>query len=370
MSIDSGTRREFLPPAVDAGSVAGARAAVPWVTVLSLGLALAYADGAWAQILRGATGAIERTQTPFASWLKESTAVAPLFVAAVLGAFVVSARWFGHRNRSLRALVATALLVVAVGTLLSVLVASVSAAFDYHLQVQHTHASPHAIGENQATLALHVRGVWYTARWLLLTNLVVVGWLVAMWGGRLRVAARHDGRPATVVDTTRLALVLALTGAAAIHAAVAGHHFTEWPSSGLFFTVLAIWGVAVAGMLLGRVSDRLMLLAALGLSVVPLLLWVTSRTTGLPFGPESGVAESIGLPDSIASVLEVVSLATAVTLLRRGTEVRAPAATPHVRALILVGLVGLSVVAVAAAGLSWFDPFGVADIQSTVHAPH
>jgi hypothetical protein len=226
------------------------------------------------------------------------------------------------------------------------------------------------VGENQATIALHVRGVWYTARWLLLTNLVVVGWLVAMWGGRLRIAARHDGHPVRL-GTTRMALAAALTGAAAIHAAVAGHHFTEWPASGLFFTVLAIWGFAVGGMLLARVSDRLMLLAGVGLSVAPLLLWLTSRTTGLPFGPEAGVAEGVGLPDSIASFLEVVSLATAVTLLRRRTDVRSPAAaTPHVRALVLVGLVGLSVVAVAAAGLGWFDPFGVADIQSTVHAPH
>jgi hypothetical protein len=42
-------------------------------------------------------------------------------------------------------------------------------------------------------------------------------------------------------------------------------------------------------------ASRLSFAAAV--SVGPLALWLASRTVGLPFGPEPGAAESIGLPD-------------------------------------------------------------------------
>ena len=45
-------------------------AAFPWKTVVTLAAVLAYADGYWLISLRGAIGAIERTDHPFASWLR------------------------------------------------------------------------------------------------------------------------------------------------------------------------------------------------------------------------------------------------------------------------------------------------------------
>ena len=44
--------------------------AVPWFTVVPLAVVMAYATGFWLVSLRGAIGAIERTQEPFASWLR------------------------------------------------------------------------------------------------------------------------------------------------------------------------------------------------------------------------------------------------------------------------------------------------------------
>jgi hypothetical protein len=48
----------------------GTRLNVPWGTVLPLAVVLAYADGFWMLTLRGAIGAIERTQEPFAGWAR------------------------------------------------------------------------------------------------------------------------------------------------------------------------------------------------------------------------------------------------------------------------------------------------------------
>ena len=86
------------------------------------------------------------------------------------------------------------------------------------------------------------------------------------------------------------------------------------------------------------------------------MLWAWSRSTGLPFGPEPGEPEAIGLADVAACLLEVVTLALAVALLRRPTWTRrrAPSAT-HVPRLALVALVALTTVGLAGTQLSWFQ---------------
>ena len=71
------------------------RRGVPWRTVVALAAVLAYADGFWLISLRGAIGAIERTDRQFPSWFVESTTVLPVFAFAVLGAMTLALRWFG-----------------------------------------------------------------------------------------------------------------------------------------------------------------------------------------------------------------------------------------------------------------------------------
>ena len=83
MSVDSGSRTQ---------STLGGRLAVPWSTVLPSAILMAYADGFWMMTLRGAIGAIERTQEPFTGWWRESTLVLPLYVLAVLGALLLAMR--------------------------------------------------------------------------------------------------------------------------------------------------------------------------------------------------------------------------------------------------------------------------------------
>ena len=90
------------------------------MTVLPLAVVMAYADGFWMMSLRGAVGAIERTEEPFASWLRESTLVLPVFVFAVLGALTLALRWFGPALRRTRTVLTAALLIVAAGTVAGV----------------------------------------------------------------------------------------------------------------------------------------------------------------------------------------------------------------------------------------------------------
>jgi hypothetical protein len=177
-------------------------AAAPWATVLPLAIVLAFADGFWMISLRGAAGAIERTQAPFTSWLFESTLSLPVFALAVLGALTLAARWFRPATHTpKRAATATALLVVAAGTLVGLVEVAASSAYDYHLQanqLQLMAAMPDmpdmgpTSAQLQATLGVQLHAVGYGSALLLATNLIAVAWVIALRGGRLNTGATNS----------------------------------------------------------------------------------------------------------------------------------------------------------------------------------
>jgi len=94
-------------------------------------------------------------------------------------------------------------------------------------------------------------------------------------------------------------------GASLIHVDAAVQHYHEYVLFVVFFVVLALvqlaWGVAVCL----RPSPALLRFGAVG-SLLVALLWVTSRTTGLPLGPERWEPESVGAFDSIATADELL----------------------------------------------------------------
>ena len=163
---------------------------VPWSTVLPLAVVLAYADGFWMVSLRGAVGAMGRTQGPFLTWLRESTLALPLFILAVLGALTLAGRWFGPVLRKPKAVVVAMLLIVAAGTLVGLAELAASSAYDY--SVQSGHVRQMAMGSDsaasqQAGFWLQMRSVGFGSGILLATNLLLVGWVVALRGGQLNV---------------------------------------------------------------------------------------------------------------------------------------------------------------------------------------
>ncbi len=374
----------FIAPATERHGAIPGRPAVPWATVLPLAVVMAYSDGFWMTSLRGAAGAIERTQGPFASWLRESTLILPLFVFAVLGAVTWALHLFGPVLTSSRRLLATVLLVVAAGTLVGIAELAASSAYDYYLQsdrlqlmdaMRTTNAANLLTLQENASLWLQVRAVAYGSGILLVTNLVLVSWVVALKGGRLRLSApqRSSVLPTAMLPTVaagaagagqsrvgdlRLLLAAGLLGTAAIHAAVIPEHLTEWAAAGVFFVVLVAAELGVVALLLARPQPRV-LLAAVAVSIGPLAVWLYSRTVGIPFGLGAGVPEPVGLSDITASVLEISTLLVAVVLLRRseGLRRRLPASA-HFRSLALVAVIAVTAIGLAGSGVGWLDGVG------------
>jgi hypothetical protein len=253
------------------------RLTVPWLTVLPFALVMAYADGFWMVALRGAVGSIQRSQEPFTTWLREATLAIPIYLFAVLGALTLAMRWFGPALRTARPVLLTGLLIAAAGTLVGVLQLAISSVYDYQLQSDELvvmgsmHGSCNAACLDQlqqAQISTLVRAGLIVAGLLLVSNLVLVGWILAMRGGRLSVATIRQApddldplpagpdavarpRPArSRVDDVRLLLVVGLLCAAHLHIAVIPEHLTGWGASALLLLLLAAAEVAVAALLL------------------------------------------------------------------------------------------------------------------------
>jgi hypothetical protein len=175
---------------------------VRWRTVVILAVLMAYADGFWLTSVEGAVGAIERSQSPFTSWLRDSTLMLPLFVLAVLVGLAVARRRFGPTLSSTKHVVAAGLLIVGACTLVAFGVVVVSALYDYQLQaaqlqfIQSTH--PHGSLDIQlaATREADNAGARLATGADIITNLVLVGWVMALQGGRLASPRRtHHAVP-------------------------------------------------------------------------------------------------------------------------------------------------------------------------------
>jgi hypothetical protein len=113
--------------------------------------------------------------------------------------------------------------------------------------------------------------------------------------------------------------------AAVIHFAVTAEHFEEFVLFGVFFLVLAafqlVWGVVVPQRL-----SPLVLWVGLVVNLGVIVIWVVSRTSGLPVGPEAGEAEEIGLLDGVSTAAEaLIVLGSAWLLTRSRRAARSPA---------------------------------------------
>ena len=357
------------------------RPAVPWRTVVPVAVVLALADGFWAISLRGAVGAIQRTQSPFASWWQESTLLLPLFALGVLAALVLASRWFGPAPRGARAVLGTSLLVAVAATVVGTGVVVISAAVDYRLQIVQVAMMTTMGGRcvsgdclargEHATLVLQLQAVGVGSALLLATNVVLVLWVLAFQGGRWDLGGRprrpsagrrwsRPLRPAparlhTRLEDVRLWLASGMLGAALIHVSVAPEHLREWPAAGVFFIALALAEVVAAGPVLDRPVRTAAAIAAV-MSAAPLAVWLWSRTAGMPFGPEPGAAEAVGLADTAACLLEAATLAVALVLARRPRQLDRPSGGRNASRLALLTVAAVTVVGVG----SGLGVFGVA----------
>jgi hypothetical protein len=337
------------------------------LTVIPLAVVMAYADGFWVVSLRGAVGAIERSQTPFESWLRESTLLVPVFVFAVLGALMLTLRWLGPAPPRKWTVIVAGLLVVGAGTLAGVVELAASAAYDYHLQAQQL-AGRHAMAtcaescrdqQLHATLALDARAVFYGFGIILVSNLVLVAWVVALRGGRMDLTATHRRMagalsPLRPIDDLRLLLTAGLVGSAVVHAAAAPAEPTSWPAAGEFLILLAAAELALAGVVLVR-PGRSILLVTAGFSLGSLALWLYAGTIGPSVAPEAGVDQPFGLAGSAAALLALGTLLVAVAMIRAPARSGSLFRSTHGCRLALVAVVAMTSLGLGGSGLTWVD---------------
>src|SRR5690242_11375001 len=96
----------------------------------------------------------------------------------------------------------------------------------------------------------------------------------------------------------------ASVAAAAIHFSVIGEHFHEMWYFGVFFVLVAWAQLAWAAAVILRPSRRV-LAAGVALQVLLVVIYVWSRTTGLPVGADPWQPEAVAFLDVLSTVLEV-----------------------------------------------------------------
>jgi hypothetical protein len=301
----------------------------------------------------------------------------PVFTIAVLCAFTLALRRFGPTISRSRAVVATSAMIVTAGTLAGIIGLVASSAYDYYLQsndllmndnMRAMCTSAGCDNLRHDTFWLQVHSVGWGSLLLLATNIVVVGWIVALKAGRLTLSKAQavetatEGSPVVGSQVSRLQnmqvfLAAGLIGSAVIHAAVVPARLSHQPAAGVFFVMLAAAQLGVA-IQVGSRLRRGVLLATVAVTAVPLLAWAVTRALGLSwFGPQAGLAEPIGLADIAAGALQVGTLVGALVLLTKSDSLHRSPMSGHAKSLVLVAVVALVVLGLAGTELPFFSYF-------------
>ena len=92
--------------------------------------------------------------------------------------------------------------------------------------------------------------------------------------------------------------------AAVVHGVVCPEHFEEAALYGWFFLLCASAQLVWALIAVVR-PGRTWLMLGLAGNLAVLVLWVITRTAGIPLGPQAGEVETIGVLDIVASAAEL-----------------------------------------------------------------
>ncbi|MDX6538893.1 MAG: hypothetical protein QOI71_503 [Gaiellales bacterium] len=145
--------------------------------------------------------------------------------------------------------------------------------------------------------------------------------------------------PALAAGTFRAVAVLSGV-AAGIHLGVAPQRFTEWWGYGAFFLLAAVGECTLIALIALR-PRAWVVQAGIWTSLATMLMYLVSRTSGIPFGPATGVVEPVELPGLAAIAAQGALVAVLCGLL---------AGRSRVRSLNALGLVGAALWIAALAG--------------------
>jgi hypothetical protein len=135
----------------------------------------------------------------------------------------------------------------------------------------------------------------------------------------MQVALRRTGARPAATSLSRPALVLAVVLSLAtgwVHLAYAESHFESWWGYGVFFVGVGLGQGLLGAALLCRPTARVALIGVVGnLGVV--LMYVVSRTDGVPLGPHANVAEKATTVDLLTTAGEIVLVVVLLAMLGR-----------------------------------------------------
>ncbi|MEI7619775.1 MAG: hypothetical protein WCK14_14250 [Actinomycetota bacterium] len=188
---------------------------VSWISVGLFAVLISYANGFWITTVQETVGSIERLQSSFGRWLRDSTLMLPVIFLAVVAALALAHRIAANSRWKL---LISALLIVGITTTVSMAEVGISAAYDYRLQSNYLTSkhSSHLVGaaksaaeqaaktgitpkcstlctQERRTLMAHLRAARYAAIAMTISNVIIVGWALAIRGGKLwiRPSARR-----------------------------------------------------------------------------------------------------------------------------------------------------------------------------------
>ena len=163
--------------------------------------------------------------------------------------------------------------------------------------------------------------------------------LWAAWRAKASGARSH--RSVNTDTTTSLLLIAAglSFAAAAIHIAVVPEHFAESAAEGVAFALLALFQIATGVVLTVGPSDRLRA-AVVAVNLGATLMWMITRTIGVPFISDLASPEAIALRDVAATTFELGTVAV-LGLLRARTYADRFASMAAVSLVPVLGLVGI-----------------------------
>ncbi len=105
--------------------------------------------------------------------------------------------------------------------------------------------------------------------------------------------------------------------AGVIHAYYMPEHFEMWVGYGMFFLVVTVCQVLLPLVLLGfRPVPRIVLWAGILGNAAIIVMWLISRTSGLPYGPMIGEVEEIGVLDLTSKFAELGVVVCLIALSR------------------------------------------------------
>ena len=109
--------------------------------------------------------------------------------------------------------------------------------------------------------------------------------------------------------------------AGVIHAYYMPEHFEMWVGYGMFFLIVTVCQVLLPLVLLGfRPVPRIVLWVGILGNAAIIVMWLISRTSGLPYGPMLGEVEEIGVLDLSSKIAEFGVIICLIVLSRMKTD--------------------------------------------------